>query len=156
MLEPRIMKLHRYIDHDSQMIPIDFEVTRSKVKVTFHLLEAEKRKLYVLQRELGNLNSHLYDIQGHRNCKKHAQVQALEKSISHIQQQYDHLEEEYRCAVGGALRRKTKCKPTPRSQPAIGLKQTTKARPTIFGTIAEQTMKKEENNRMIGSYEGPS
>ena len=31
---PRIMKLHRYIDHDSQMTPIDFEVTRSKVKVT--------------------------------------------------------------------------------------------------------------------------
>ena len=33
-LGPRIMKLHRYIHHDSQMTPIDFEVTRSKVKVT--------------------------------------------------------------------------------------------------------------------------
>ena len=33
-LGPRIMKLHRNIDHDSQMTPIDFEVTRSKVKVT--------------------------------------------------------------------------------------------------------------------------
>ncbi|KAH3830748.1 hypothetical protein DPMN_103999 [Dreissena polymorpha] len=33
-LGPTIMKLHRYIDHDSQMTPIDFEVTRSKVKVT--------------------------------------------------------------------------------------------------------------------------
>ena len=30
-LGARIMKLHRYIDHDSQMTPIDFEVTRSKV-----------------------------------------------------------------------------------------------------------------------------
>ncbi|KAH3804948.1 hypothetical protein DPMN_133240, partial [Dreissena polymorpha] len=29
-----IMKLHRYIDHDSQMTRIDFQVTRSKVKVT--------------------------------------------------------------------------------------------------------------------------
>ncbi|KAH3695772.1 hypothetical protein DPMN_083231 [Dreissena polymorpha] len=28
------MKLHRYIDHDSQLTPIDFQVTRSKVKVT--------------------------------------------------------------------------------------------------------------------------
>ncbi|KAH3770400.1 hypothetical protein DPMN_171685 [Dreissena polymorpha] len=28
------MKLHRYIDHDSQMTPIDFLVTLSKVKVT--------------------------------------------------------------------------------------------------------------------------
>ncbi|KAH3883168.1 hypothetical protein DPMN_007120 [Dreissena polymorpha] len=26
---PRIMKLHRYIDHDSQMTPNDFQVTRS-------------------------------------------------------------------------------------------------------------------------------
>ena len=30
----RIMKLHRYIDHDLQMTPIDLQVTRSKVKVT--------------------------------------------------------------------------------------------------------------------------
>jgi len=30
----RIMKLYRYNDHDWQMTPIDFEVTRSKVKVT--------------------------------------------------------------------------------------------------------------------------
>ncbi|KAH3702888.1 hypothetical protein DPMN_077915 [Dreissena polymorpha] len=29
---PKIMKLHRYIDHDSKMTPIDFQVTRSKVK----------------------------------------------------------------------------------------------------------------------------
>jgi len=28
------MTLHRYIDRDSQMTPIDFQVTRSKVKVT--------------------------------------------------------------------------------------------------------------------------
>ncbi|KAH3880648.1 hypothetical protein DPMN_004569 [Dreissena polymorpha] len=28
MLWPRIMKLHRYIDHDWQMTPIDFQVTR--------------------------------------------------------------------------------------------------------------------------------
>ncbi|KAH3823767.1 hypothetical protein DPMN_125589 [Dreissena polymorpha] len=34
MLKPRIMKLHRYIDHDWQMTPINFQVTRLKVKVT--------------------------------------------------------------------------------------------------------------------------
>jgi hypothetical protein len=33
MLRPRTMKLHRYIDHDGQMTPIYFQVTRSKVKV---------------------------------------------------------------------------------------------------------------------------
>ncbi|KAH3717301.1 hypothetical protein DPMN_060084 [Dreissena polymorpha] len=31
---PRIMKLHRYIDNDWQLTPIDFQVTRSKDKVT--------------------------------------------------------------------------------------------------------------------------
>jgi len=33
-LRPRIMKLHRYIDHDWPMTPIDFQVNGSKVKVT--------------------------------------------------------------------------------------------------------------------------
>ncbi|KAH3852601.1 hypothetical protein DPMN_095113 [Dreissena polymorpha] len=33
-LTPRFMKLHRYIDHDWQMTPIAFQVTRSKFKVT--------------------------------------------------------------------------------------------------------------------------
>jgi hypothetical protein len=33
-LTPRITKLHRYMDHDWQMTPFDFQVTRSKVKVT--------------------------------------------------------------------------------------------------------------------------
>jgi hypothetical protein len=28
------MKLHRYIDHDWQVIPINSQITRSKVKVT--------------------------------------------------------------------------------------------------------------------------
>ncbi|KAH3810069.1 hypothetical protein DPMN_138455 [Dreissena polymorpha] len=40
-LGPRIMKLHRYIDHASQMTPIDFEVTRSKVKVTITPIDFE-------------------------------------------------------------------------------------------------------------------
>ncbi|KAH3845782.1 hypothetical protein DPMN_088070 [Dreissena polymorpha] len=38
-LLPEIMKLHRFVDHDSQMNPIDFQVTRSEVYVTgTHLL----------------------------------------------------------------------------------------------------------------------
>jgi hypothetical protein len=34
IMKLRIMKLHRNIDHDWQMTPIDFQVTRSKVTVT--------------------------------------------------------------------------------------------------------------------------
>ncbi|KAH3882665.1 hypothetical protein DPMN_006609 [Dreissena polymorpha] len=32
MLVPRIKKLHRYNDHDSQMTPIDFQVTSQDVR----------------------------------------------------------------------------------------------------------------------------
>ncbi|KAH3799288.1 hypothetical protein DPMN_152894 [Dreissena polymorpha] len=35
MLMARIMKLHRYIDHDWQMTPIDFQVTRLQTLLTF-------------------------------------------------------------------------------------------------------------------------
>ncbi|KAH3705648.1 hypothetical protein DPMN_080725 [Dreissena polymorpha] len=34
MLTPRFMNLHRYIDHDWQMTPINLQVTKSKVKFT--------------------------------------------------------------------------------------------------------------------------
>ena len=35
---PIIMKLHMQTTHESRMCPIDFEVKRSKVKVTMHKL----------------------------------------------------------------------------------------------------------------------
>ncbi|KAH3874604.1 hypothetical protein DPMN_037852 [Dreissena polymorpha] len=41
------MKLHRYIDHDSQMTPIDFEVTRSKVTMTPIDFEVTRSKVKV-------------------------------------------------------------------------------------------------------------
>ncbi|KAH3821839.1 hypothetical protein DPMN_123607, partial [Dreissena polymorpha] len=47
MLGPRIMKLHRYIDHDSQMTPIDFEVTRystAKAEQTYFAIRGGKAK----------------------------------------------------------------------------------------------------------------
>ena len=36
MLGPRIMKVDREVDHCQQMTPIDFEVSRLKVKVTVY------------------------------------------------------------------------------------------------------------------------
>ena len=36
---PIIMKLHMQTPHESRMCPIDFEVKRSKVKVTMHKLQ---------------------------------------------------------------------------------------------------------------------
>jgi hypothetical protein len=56
------MKLHRYIDHDWQMTPIDVQFTRSKVKVTVTKniftqwlplqLTAHMRGMHVLQTAL--------------------------------------------------------------------------------------------------------
>ena len=45
---PRIMKLHRYIDHDLQMTRIDFQVTRSRSR----LLDTVKWFFYVYSRML--------------------------------------------------------------------------------------------------------
>ncbi|KAH3751265.1 hypothetical protein DPMN_185818 [Dreissena polymorpha] len=43
MLRPRIMQLHWYIDYDWLMTPIDFQVARSKVKVTVTVFKAVER-----------------------------------------------------------------------------------------------------------------
>ncbi|GAB6026437.1 hypothetical protein CHUAL_012636 [Chamberlinius hualienensis] len=60
-----------------------------------------------------------------------------------IQQQYDQLDREYRLAAVGALRKNSQNGRASRSQPAIGLKQTSKSRPTIFGTLASEQSPKE-------------
>ncbi|KAH3776669.1 hypothetical protein DPMN_178100 [Dreissena polymorpha] len=56
VIDNLIMKLHRYSDHDSQMTPIDFEVTRSKVKVT-----VTRSKVKGTVSKLGLLVSHQLD-----------------------------------------------------------------------------------------------
>ncbi|XP_046352555.1 ras-GEF domain-containing family member 1B-like isoform X1 [Haliotis rufescens] len=108
--------------------------------VTFRLLEAEKRKLAVLQRELG---LHLSG----PGIQKRKEIDQLKRNICRIQQQYDQLEEEYKVAAMGALRRTNQIKRSSRSQPAIGLKQTPKSRPTIFGTIAQDKAPTEDRRR---------
>ncbi|XP_067009236.2 uncharacterized protein [Anabrus simplex] len=96
-----------------------------QLEVTSLLLEAERRKLSVLQRELQVALAE----GGSIKAKEH-QKQELIVAISRIQAQYDHLEKEYRQHAIGVLR----CSNTRgsgksnRSQPAIGLKQTPKAR----------------------------
>ncbi|KAH3721803.1 hypothetical protein DPMN_064750 [Dreissena polymorpha] len=60
-LGARIMKLHRYIDHDSQMTPIDLEVTRSKVKVT-PKDRREQGQFKILQKRASKFTSELRDL----------------------------------------------------------------------------------------------
>ncbi|XP_047109663.1 uncharacterized protein LOC124779368 [Schistocerca piceifrons] len=121
-----------------------------QLEVTSLLLEAERRKLWVLQRELQTALAE----GGSIKAKEH-QRQELLLAISRIQAQHDHLEKEYEQHAIGVLR----CSNTRgsgksnRSQPAIGLKQTPKARPTIFGTVAsDQTPKDGSSRRVSCSY----
>ncbi|XP_049771681.1 uncharacterized protein LOC126147901 [Schistocerca cancellata] len=115
-----------------------------QLEVTSLLLEAERRKLWVLQRELQAALAE----GGSIKAKEH-QRQELLLAISRIQAQHDHLEKEYEQHAIGVLR----CSNTRgsgksnRSQPAIGLKQTPKARPTIFGTVASDQTPKDGSSR---------
>ncbi|XP_046991991.1 uncharacterized protein LOC124598913 [Schistocerca americana] len=119
-----------------------------QLEVTSLLLEAERRKLWVLQRELQTALAE----GGSIKAKEH-QRQELLLAISRIQAQHDHLEKEYQQHAIGVLR----CSNTRgsgksnRSQPAIGLKQTPKARPTIFGTVASDQTPKDGSSRRVST-----
>ncbi|XP_074027897.1 ras-GEF domain-containing family member 1B isoform X5 [Leptinotarsa decemlineata] len=115
-----------------------------QLEVTSLLLEAERRKLTVLQREL----QEALDEGGSIKAKEH-QKQELLIAIARIQAQHDLLDKEYReHALGALLSANTRGSgKSNRSQPAIGLKHTPKSRPTIFGTVASDLTPKDCSNR---------
>jgi hypothetical protein len=115
-----------------------------QLEVTSLLLEAERRKLSVLQKEL----QVALEEGGSIKAKEH-QKQELLVAITRIQAQHDHLDKEYReHALGALLSANTRGSgKSNRSQPAIGLKHTPKSRPTIFGTVASDLTPKDCSNR---------
>ncbi|XP_062598894.1 ras-GEF domain-containing family member 1B-like isoform X2 [Saccostrea cucullata] len=115
-----------------------------QLEVTFRLLEAEKRKLQVLQKELAQ-----YDEKEPQGLLKRREEKQLENNINRIQHQYNQLEQEYRIAAMGVLRHKGHVRRSSRSQPAIGLKQTAKPRPSIFGTITKDKNPKDRRLRTV-------
>ncbi|XP_052071928.1 ras-GEF domain-containing family member 1B-like isoform X1 [Mytilus californianus] len=117
-----------------------------QLEVTFRLLEAEKRKLSVLQSELGQLNNNDY---GHDVAQKRSAIGQIQSSVTRFQLNYNRLEQEYKAAAMGMIKRQHK-RGSSRSQPAIGLKQTSKSRPSIFGTIAKEKPKKKEHRLSVG------
>ncbi|KAK3579555.1 hypothetical protein CHS0354_028394 [Potamilus streckersoni] len=123
----------------SQLLRKSTDIFGVQLEVTLHLLEAEKRKLRTLQRELEERQ-----LMGITSEEGNNQIEQLQANISHIQQQYDQLEQEYKTMATRVILRSFNLNPSSRSQPAIGLKQTSKTRPSIFGTIAEES-KKEDN-----------
>ncbi|XP_056630213.1 ras-GEF domain-containing family member 1B-like isoform X3 [Diorhabda carinulata] len=115
-----------------------------QLEVTSLLLEAERRKLTVLQKEL----QQALEEGGSIKAKEH-QKQELLLAIARIQAQHDLLDKEYReHALGALLLANTRGSgKSNRSQPAIGLKHTPKSRPTIFGTVASDLTPKDCSNR---------
>lgn len=115
-----------------------------QLEVTFRLLEAEKRKLVVLQRELAQ-----YDEKELQGLIRRREEKQLENNINRIQHQYNQLEQEYRIAAMGVLRHNRHIRRSSRSQPAIGLKQTAKPRPSIFGTITKDKTPKDRRLKTV-------
>ncbi|XP_068231221.1 uncharacterized protein [Palaemon carinicauda] len=100
----------------------------TKLEVTSLLLEALTRKLGTLQDELES-SSNPNSTEGSLKAKENLRSQLIQ-TIEKVQNQWDQLEQEYTHQAIGVLR----CSNTRgsgksnRSQPAIGLKQTQKAR----------------------------
>ncbi|KAF7991077.1 hypothetical protein HCN44_002639 [Aphidius gifuensis] len=121
-----------------------------QLEVTSLLLEGERRKLAVLQREL-----QIALAEGGSVKVKEKQKQELLHAISKIQGQHEQLDKEYRIHAAGVLLCNTRVLgKSNRSQPAIGMKQTPKTRPTIFGTVASDLNPKDGNSRRV-SYSLP-
>ncbi|XP_053381858.1 uncharacterized protein LOC128546125 [Mercenaria mercenaria] len=73
--DPAIRLSDREDQEESPGLEPNCDLFGIQLEVTFHLLEAEKRKLYVLQRELGHLNANL------TNIKKHVQKETLQGEL---------------------------------------------------------------------------
>uniref|UniRef100_A0A6A7G4J7 Ras-GEF domain-containing family member 1B-like isoform X3 n=1 Tax=Hirondellea gigas TaxID=1518452 RepID=A0A6A7G4J7_9CRUS len=118
------------------------EIFGVQLEVTSLLLQGQTRKLLVLQWELES-SSNLSSAHGSLKAKEQLRSQLI-TSIERVQAQFDQLEREYTHQALGRLRNSAKSN---RSQPAIGIKQTHKTRPTIFGTVAGDQSPRDNTKR---------
>ncbi|XP_059177866.1 ras-GEF domain-containing family member 1B-like isoform X2 [Physella acuta] len=122
------------------------ELSSVQMEVTVRLLEGEKRRLMLLKHNLELCLSHT-------NPSK-VEIDLLKENISRIEHKCQTLDEEYRVECKEALlRRINMVKKSTRSQPAIGVKQTPKSRPTIFGTVTPPqclAQSKKKNRESVG------
>ncbi|BFZ17418.1 hypothetical protein BsWGS_20457 [Bradybaena similaris] len=104
------------------------------------LMEGERRRLMMLTHELELC------MVDPRVSK--FEVDILRENIRRIQLKYLYLDEEYRVSCKEALiRRMHRSSKPSRSQPSIGVKQTPKPRPTIFGTVAQTKSPQERRQK---------
>ncbi|XP_066303850.1 ras-GEF domain-containing family member 1B-like isoform X2 [Branchiostoma lanceolatum] len=106
-----------------------------QLEVTSMLLDAERRKLLALQREMGALQR--LSCPGDINPEQVSDLERQQLNHSRIKLQYERLEQEYRFAAQGIIRRSSVSQKS-RSQPSLGMKTTPKSRPSIFGTLTKE------------------
>jgi len=104
-----------------------------QLEVTEKLLEAEKKKLTLLELQLDEENSH-----GISSVDKAKELTRQKSNYARLSSQHHQLAKEYEEAARGLLRRSTKQRKSSRSLPSLGFKQTVKARPTIFGNLVQE------------------
>jgi len=98
-----------------------------QLEVTEKLLEAEKKKLTLLELQLDEENSH-----GISSVDKAKELTRQKSNYARLSSQHHQLAKEYEEAARGLLRRSTKQRKSSRSLPSLGFKQTVKARVYIF------------------------
>ncbi|PIK59929.1 putative ras-GEF domain-containing family member 1B isoform X2, partial [Apostichopus japonicus] len=104
--------------------------------VTSHLLDGEQRKLVILQKQLevkrknGKPSS---------SSKAKRDYERQKASLERLQFQHCILEQEYREAATGMFTKHYWSPNSQRSLPHLGIRQLSKNRPSIFGTIAHDS-----------------
>ncbi|XP_065827866.1 ras-GEF domain-containing family member 1B-like [Oscarella lobularis] len=102
-----------------------------QLEVTAKLLEAEHRKLDALRAEI---TTGLHR-DGSAGVLAGDSLEKQQANYQRLQMQYDRLNKEYQEAAVNVFRRATQPQKSQRSVPALGMKQTAKARPSIFDSI---------------------
>ncbi|XP_071952113.1 ras-GEF domain-containing family member 1B-like isoform X2 [Antedon mediterranea] len=119
-----------------------------QLDVTSRLLDAEKLKLAILQREIKQ-KRHL------EGTKKEKELERQKNNLERFQIQHDRLEWEYEQAACDMFKGYYTLKPH-RSLPHLGLKQTPKTRPSIFGTLAKDKSPARDENKRRSMPQTPS
>ncbi|XP_022079726.1 ras-GEF domain-containing family member 1B-like isoform X3 [Acanthaster planci] len=113
-----------------------------QLEVTSRLLDAEGLRLNVLQRELNKKTGTLSSSESRQ--REFEKQKAL---ISRLQFQHDMLEKQYQEAAMGMFKSYHRCVKSQRSLPHLGIKQTHKVRPSIFGTLTKEKTPKDDSKK---------
>ncbi|XP_041485950.1 uncharacterized protein LOC121432159 [Lytechinus variegatus] len=100
-----------------------------QLEVTSRLLDAEKRRLQVLSKELRSKQPDV--VQEYQDARKQRDFERRKAYLARLQLQHDVLEREFRDAALGMYKRYHRGAKSQRSLPHLGIKQTNKNRANL-------------------------